>query len=84
MCDLHDRLIDRGGALGARRVRIEHGGSPRHVRRHPHLTGEINGTPFSFPIKSSRSGASRGYRRACLRGLEEHLRALRDRKEGGL
>jgi hypothetical protein len=87
MCDLHDRLIDRARALGARRVRVEHGGkrgSPRRFRRHPHLTGEIDGTPFKFPIKSSPRDASHGYRRAYLRGLEEHLCALRDRKEGGL
>jgi hypothetical protein len=79
MCDLHDRLIDRARALGACRVRIEHGGargSGRRFRRHPHLTGEINGKTFKFPVKGRPRDVSRAYRRACLRDLEERLRAV--------
>jgi hypothetical protein len=60
-------------------VRIEHGGargSPRRFRRHPHLTGQVNGRPFKFPIKLRPRDASRRYRCACLRDLGEHLRAV--------
>jgi hypothetical protein len=77
--EFHDRLIERARALGASHVRIEHGGgrgSARRFRRHPHLTGEINGKAFKFPVTARPRDASRGYRRPCLRGLEEHLRAV--------
>jgi hypothetical protein len=79
MCDLHSRLVEHARALGARNVRIEHGGSrggPRHFRRHPHLTGEINGQIFKFPVKARPRDASRGYRRSYLRALKAHLRAV--------
>jgi hypothetical protein len=82
VCDLHNRLIERARALGAARVRIEHGGtrgSPRRFRRHPHLTGEINGKTFKYPVRARPGDTSRGYWRACLRGLEEHLRAVAHR-----
>jgi hypothetical protein len=72
-------MIDRARAFGAHRVRIEHGGArggPRRFRRHPHLTGEINGQIFKFPVKARPHDASRGYRRSCLRALEAHLRAI--------
>lgn len=76
MGEFNDRLIDCARAMGARHVRIEHGGgrgSARRFRRHPHLTGELNGNPFKYPIKGRPRDASRGYRRSSLRNLEAYL-----------
>jgi hypothetical protein len=75
MCDLHDRLVEHARALGARNVRIKHGGArggPRRYRRHPHLTGEINGVVFAFPIKSRPRDATHGYRQRYLRTLQAY------------
>jgi hypothetical protein len=80
MSEFHDRLIERARALGADNVRIEHGGSRasgRRFRRHPHITGEINGEPFKFPIKARPRDASARFRYACLRSLTACLRKTR-------
>lgn len=79
MSRLNNLLVERARSMGARNVRIEHGGgrgSAGRFRRHPHLTGQLNGKFFKYPIKSRSRDASRDHRHNCLRDFEAFLRKL--------
>lgn len=80
--DFYDRLLAAVKKFdGVTSVRIEHGGSrgsASRFRRHPHLTADVNGNAFKFPLKGRPKDRCRGYFLDYLRDIRRKIQGLQD------